>query len=128
VSYRERTATHLDLVQELTDPVWNSFTLGECSRLLDRDLPFLVWQLENLPRLEAIVCAGKTVSDSSAPASRSMSRRRERRSASAGGLAQRISDSAVSRSAAGTIRSTAHTGLGTAGEIELGQMFARALL
>lgn len=31
--------------------------------LLDRDVPFLVWQLEKLPCLSAVICAGKTVSD-----------------------------------------------------------------
>ena len=63
VSYNGRSATHLDLVQEPTNPVWNKLSPSERSFLLERDLPFLIWQLENLPHLEAVVCAGKTVSE-----------------------------------------------------------------
>lgn len=62
VSYPSRTATHLDLVQEPTDPVWNKLERYERAQLLQRDLPFLAWELEHLPNLEAAVCAGATVS------------------------------------------------------------------
>lgn len=62
-SYRDRSAAHLDLVQESTDPVWGNLTASERQGLLEQDLPFLVWQLENLPRLQVVVCAGRTVSD-----------------------------------------------------------------
>ena len=61
-SYHDRTATHLDLVQESTDPVWNLLDTGEREKLLERDLPFLAWELEHLPNLQAVVCAGATVS------------------------------------------------------------------
>jgi uracil-DNA glycosylase len=63
VSYIEKTATHLDLVQESTDPVWNDLDRDIQSELLKRDLPFLSWELENLPQLRAVVCTGATVSD-----------------------------------------------------------------
>jgi hypothetical protein len=62
LSYGNRSATHLDLVQEPTDPVWNSLDPSERSTLLERDLPFLLWLLESLPHLECAICAGKTVS------------------------------------------------------------------
>lgn len=127
-SYRDRSATHLDLVQEPTDPVWTSLSSSESSSLLKRDLPFLVWQLETLPRLEAVVCAGKTVSEQ---------------------LRAQVSVDVEETGTMKRIRwwlGTAHlgqrdlpiggwnypldrpTGLGTAGEIELGKMFARAFL
>jgi len=127
-SYRYRSATHLDLVQESTDPVWNDLSQSECSRLLERDVPFLLWQLENLPHLQAVVCAGKTVSDQ---------------------LRARVSVEVEETGTTKRIRwwlGVAHvrrrdlpiggwnypldrpTGLGTAGEIELGKVFARALL
>lgn len=127
-SYRERTATHLDLVQEPTDPVWNGLEPSERSRLLERDLPFLIWQLENLPQLGAVICAGKTVGDR---------------------LQEQVRVDVKETGAKERIRwwlGTAHvrqrdlpiggwnypldrpTGLGTAGEIALGKMFARALL
>jgi hypothetical protein len=127
-SYRERGAAHLDLVQESTSPVWNGLTSSERSQLIEQDLPFLVWQLENLPHLQAAVCAGKTVS---------------------GRLKARVPVDVEETGSTKRIRwwlGTAHvgqralpiggwnypldkpTGLGTAGEIELGMMFARALL
>jgi len=62
VSYGDRTASHLDLVQESTDPVWSRLSPCEQSALIKRDTPFLVWLLENLPHLKAVICAGKTVS------------------------------------------------------------------
>jgi hypothetical protein len=61
VSYGERTATHLDLVQESTDPVWTKLDTDEKARLLERDLPFLAWQIEHLPYLRAVVRARATV-------------------------------------------------------------------
>lgn len=127
-SYGGRSAAHLDLVQEPTDPVWNCLSPSERSALLDRDLPFLIWQLEHLPRLEAVACAGKTVSD------------------------QLRAHAVVDVKKSGVMKrirwwlGTAHigqrdlpvggwnypldrpTGLGTAGEIELGKMFAEQLL
>jgi hypothetical protein len=62
MNFADRSATHLDLVQESTDPVWSGLSLVDREELLDRDVPFLVWQLENLPCLRAVICAGKTVS------------------------------------------------------------------
>ncbi len=41
VSYQKRTATHLDLVQEPTDPVWSQLDPDEQVRLLERDLPLV---------------------------------------------------------------------------------------
>jgi uracil-DNA glycosylase len=127
-SYRERSATHLDLVQESTDPVWSRLGPRERSGLLARDLPFLVWQLETLPHLQAVVCAGKTVSKE---------------------LQARIHVDVEETGVMKRIRwwlGVAHfgardlqiggwnypldrpTGLGTAGEIALGEMFGAALL
>jgi len=62
-SYGSRSVSHLDLVQEATDPIWSQIGSSERTALLDRDVPFLVWQLENLTHLEGVICAGKTVSD-----------------------------------------------------------------
>jgi hypothetical protein len=127
-SYRDRSATHLDLVQESTDPVWNSLQTRERSHLLERDVPFLVWQLRNLPHLQAVVCAGKTVSEElrarvpvDVEETGEMKRIRwwlgvahvEGRDLQIGGWNYPLDRP---------------TGLGTAGEIALGQMFATALL
>jgi hypothetical protein len=133
VSYAERTATHLDLVQEATDPVWGELnadrvTREELNGLLERDLPFLAWQLEHLPRLQAVVCAGATVSR--------QVRRHVQIEERANGVIARI------RWWLGTMKIGERelpiggwnypldrpTGLGTAGEGELGLMFARELL
>lgn len=61
-SYVDRTVAHLDLIQEATDPIWSHLPIQEQLELLERDLPFLVWQLANLPNLEVVICAGATVS------------------------------------------------------------------
>jgi hypothetical protein len=60
-SYSERSAVHLDLVQEATTKVWNELAESERAALLDLDMPFLLWQLTALPHLKAAVCAGATV-------------------------------------------------------------------
>jgi len=63
-SFTDGTAAHLDLVQEATDPTWSALgrTDGtEQVRLLAKDLPFLEWQIRTFP-IQAVICAGKTVS------------------------------------------------------------------
>ncbi len=127
-SYGERTATHLDLVQESTDPVWNELDADERAELLERDLPFLAWELEHLPHLQAVVCTGATVSrqvrsrlDVDVRATGAMKRIRwwlgrarvGQRELPIGGWNYPLDRP---------------TGLGTAGEVELGEMFARELL
>lgn len=128
LSYSSRSATHLDLIQEATDPVWKFLGVSERLTLLERDLPFLVWQLENLPSLEAVICAGKTVSD--------QIRSRIRVDVSETGTMKRI------RWWLGTAHLEQRdlpiggwnypldrpTGLGTAGEHELGRRFLQWLL
>jgi len=59
-SFRAHSATHLDLVQESTRPVWSSLPRSDRSALLDLDLPFLAWQIRTFP-LRAVICTGKTV-------------------------------------------------------------------
>lgn len=127
-SYMERSATHLDLVQEATDPVWSGLNSDELGRLLARDLPFLAWQLENLPRLQAVVCAGATVSRHVCGYVQVDVRAR--------GATKRIRWW-LGRARVGqrdlpiggwNYPLDRPTGLGTAGEVELGQMFADTLL
>jgi hypothetical protein len=125
-SYAGRSATHLDLVQEPTDPVWNSLSSSERSTLLGRDLPFLVWQLENLPRLEAVICAGKTVSEelrAHVLVKETGAIKRIRWWLGAAHLRHR--DLPIG---GWNYPLDRPTGLGTAGEIEIGKMFAQALL
>lgn len=62
VSFKERSAAHLDLIQESTRPVWSDLNAVERNRLLEQDLPFLGWQLRAFP-LRAVICTGKTVSE-----------------------------------------------------------------
>jgi hypothetical protein len=57
--FRERSAAHLDLVQESTSPVWGDLPSGQKSALLEQDLPFLTWELRTSP-LRAVICTGKT--------------------------------------------------------------------
>jgi hypothetical protein len=64
-SYVERSAAHLDLVQEATDPTWSvlkSRHTEEASALLNADLPFLLWQIDAFS-LEVVACNGRTVFD-----------------------------------------------------------------
>jgi hypothetical protein len=116
------------LVQESTDPVWSKLIPNECWALLERDMPFLVWQIENLPCLEVVICTGKTVSEH---------------------LCRQVCVHVTHTGAMKRIRwwlGTAHfgqrdlpiggwnypldrpTGLGTAGETDLGKVFAKGLL
>ena len=91
-------------------------------------MPFLIWQLENLPRLQAAVCTGKTVFD--------QLRARVAIDVKETGSTKRINwwlGTAQVGVRALPIFGWNYpldrpTGLGTAGEIELGTMFARALL
>jgi hypothetical protein len=127
-SYADRSAVHLDLVQEATSPVWGKLDKEERAGLLQCDLPFLVWQLNLLPRLRAAICAGATVS-------------RE--------VGQRVPVDVQERGTVKRLRwwlgearlsertlpvggwnypLDRPTGLGTRGELELGEFFARQLL
>jgi hypothetical protein len=44
-SFRERTAAHLDLVQESTSPVWSELPASEREALREQDSPFLEWEI-----------------------------------------------------------------------------------
>ena len=59
-SFRDRSAVHLDLVQESTSPVWGELSPGQKTALLEQDLPFLEWEIRAFP-LRAVICTGKTV-------------------------------------------------------------------
>lgn len=64
-SYARREVTHLDLVQEATDPTWSTLHgshPGEANDLLRHDTPFLRWQIESFP-ISVLVCNGRTVFD-----------------------------------------------------------------
>ena len=43
--------------------MWSGLDGEELALLLQRDLPFLAWQVEQLPRLQAVVCAGDQEGD-----------------------------------------------------------------
>lgn len=61
VSYKDRTAVHLDLVQWATDPVWSLITDASVqNRLVDDDLPFLS-ALITQGGYDLIVLNGRTV-------------------------------------------------------------------
>jgi hypothetical protein len=60
-SFRERTAAHLDLVQESTSPVWSELPPAERDALLEQDLPFLAWEIRTF-EIKAVICTAKTVS------------------------------------------------------------------
>jgi hypothetical protein len=59
-SLRERTAAHLDLVQESTKPIWSGLSAGQIGSLLEQDLPFLEWEISAFP-LKAVICTAMTV-------------------------------------------------------------------
>jgi hypothetical protein len=60
-SFRERSAVHLDLIQEATSPVWSELAKSEREALLEKDLPFLEWEIRAFP-LTTVICTGKTAS------------------------------------------------------------------
>jgi hypothetical protein len=62
-SFERRSAAHLDLVQEATDPVWSRLRRTDrpqADTALHRDLPFLCEQIERFP-LRAVVCTSARV-------------------------------------------------------------------
>lgn len=127
-SYGGRTATHLDVVQESTDPVWRNLGADERARLLDRDLPFLAWELEHLPHLQVVVCAGATVSQQL----RNHVSIEEREAGNLKRIRWWLGRARVGQRelllAGWNYPLDRATGLGTAGEVELGEMLARKLL
>jgi hypothetical protein len=60
LSFARREVAHLDLVQEPTAPAWGALPPAERTELLDRDLPFLTWQLRTFP-IRTVICTGSTV-------------------------------------------------------------------
>jgi hypothetical protein len=63
--YSERGAAHLDLVQEATSLTWSALNQErpeEARLLVERDVPFLRWQIEAFP-LSVLVCDGRTTLD-----------------------------------------------------------------
>jgi hypothetical protein len=62
-SFRERSAAHLDLIQEATDPVWSQLAKADpqqAANVLRRDVPFLKRQIEEL-EFRIIVCTSARV-------------------------------------------------------------------
>lgn len=59
VRYDRRQAAHLDLVQEATRPTWSSLPDREREDLLHRDLRFLSWQLRTFP-VRTVLCTSST--------------------------------------------------------------------
>ncbi len=126
-SFIGRTAAHLDLVQESTRPVWSGLTKEQQTTLLAEDLPFLRWQLGNLPA-RIVACNGATVLSTVIDMTGA-------EVVSAGGL-KRVRWT-VARAWMGTSRAvgvvgwniplTRPTGLGAAGERELGALLVSEL-
>jgi hypothetical protein len=58
-SYFDGTATHLDLSQWATNPIWNKLTEERKQALLDSDLPFLKRQLEHR-KFDLVLINGST--------------------------------------------------------------------
>jgi len=63
VSFIDRSAVHLDLIQEATDPVWSQLANADpeqAANVLRRDLPFLRRQIEEF-QFRVIVCTSARV-------------------------------------------------------------------
>jgi hypothetical protein len=61
-SYEVGEVAHLDLAQEATNPTWSKLAKtspAEFASLRSTDLPFLLWQLEMFP-LHIVICDGRT--------------------------------------------------------------------
>lgn len=61
-SLADGSAAHLDLVQEATTPRWSDLGKFDHGQLLQADLPFLAWQIQRF-QLAAVICTGRTVWD-----------------------------------------------------------------
>jgi hypothetical protein len=126
-SFIDRTAAHLDLVQESTRPVWSGLSNDDRAELLAADLPFLRWQLSAL-RARVVACNGATVL-------RAVLDLTNAELISAGGLKRIRWTVARARPEAGrvvgvvgwNIPLTRPTGLGADGERELGRLLVAEL-
>ncbi len=66
LAFEEGLATHLDLVQESTDPTWNALEGSYpdvASTLLLEDVPFLEWQLHTFQNVELLLLNGSGIRD-----------------------------------------------------------------
>lgn len=125
--YQTGASTHLDLVQEATDPTWsplNSLDPPQATALLKADLPFLQWELETFP-LEMVLCNGRTVFDQVS----SLLQGRVVRSGRVARLTWWIARARVGARSIGiagwNLPLVRPTGLGASGENELGETLAR---
>jgi hypothetical protein len=62
-SFSNRSAAHLDLIQEATDPVWSGLhgaDRSQATAVMTRDVPFLGAQIRRFP-LRAIICTSARV-------------------------------------------------------------------
>jgi hypothetical protein len=59
-SFIDRTAAHLDLIQESTRPVWSELSKHDQTALMAADRPFLRWQISAFPA-QIVACNGATV-------------------------------------------------------------------
>ena len=63
VSFSDRSAVHLDLIQEATNPVWSQLAKADpeqAANVLRRDIPFLHRQIEEF-QFRVIVCTSARV-------------------------------------------------------------------
>jgi hypothetical protein len=120
-SFGSRRAAHLDLVQEATSPTWSSLPPGEKAYLLDRDLPFLLWQIRRFP-IRTVLCTSSTVG-------KQLRDGLDVTVTDQGGLGRLTwwtgaadVDGRTVRFAGWNIPLARATGLGAAGEVELGRL------
>lgn len=119
-------AAHLDLVQEATHPTWSALPDDERAALLHADLPFLEWQIQTFPA-EVVVCTGKTVSNHV----RSRLRVQVEEEGELARIKWWLGHAELERGrvffCGWNLPLARPTGLGAAGETQLGELFAERL-
>jgi hypothetical protein len=128
-SYRDRSATHLDLVQEATFPTWSALEQrapAEASALLRSDRDFLAWQLVSFD-LEGVLSNGAGVSRRL----RDLLEARELVHGKIARITWRVSAARIGQRslwvAEWNLPLVRATGLGKVGELELGRTLRAAL-
>jgi uracil-DNA glycosylase len=129
VSYSSGSAAHLDLVQEATNPTWSELLKQqplEAETLLRSDLVFLQWEIETFS-LRLLICNGTTAFDN-------VVRLLKGRVVQSGGLKRITWWVAIASSGPRTlgvagwnIPLVRATGLGSAGEGQLGELISYAV-
>jgi uracil-DNA glycosylase len=127
-SYGTGSAAHLDLVQEATNPTWSQLVKEqplEAEALLQSDLPFLQWEIESFG-LSLLVCNGTTAFNNVVRLLKGEVFETGKLKRITWWVAAASIGPRILRISGWNIPLVRATGLGTSGELQLGELIGQA--